>query len=234
MKPNQHKPPPESVKSDGRPAQRQGSQPLPARAPQPRSLRFTPYSWAKLLWFRDHDGCGSPTEIGGFGLTDPKDPLLVQDILVVRQTVTVASVKFDDLSVADLFESQIDQGRRPEHFARIWLHTHPGDSPQPSGVDEETFRRVFGTCDWAIMAIVARGGQSYARLRFNAGPGGDLRLPMQVDFDAPFPASDAESWREEYQRNISLPAQSTSYSDLADDLWPDQWAGLDETCYAQF
>lgn len=193
------------------------------------SLRFTPYAWAKLLWFRDHDGCGEQTEIGGFGRTNPHDPLLVEDILIVRQTVTAVSVKFDDLAVADLFESQIDQGRRPEQFARIWLHTHPGDSPRPSAVDEQTFQRVFGSCDWAVMAIVARGGQGYARLCFNVGPGGELLLPIQVDFGQPFPGSDPAAWQEEYQRHITVPeAVSASWPDWAEGLEPADWPGMYE------
>ena len=62
-------------------------------------------------------------------------------------------------------------GLPPERFARIWVHTHPGKSPHPSITDEETFQRCFGNSDWAVMFILARGGQSYARLRLNAGPG---------------------------------------------------------------
>ena len=63
--------------------------------------------------------------------------------------------------------------------------------------DEETFARVFGRSDWAVMFILARGGQSYARLRFNVGPGGSLMLPVEVDYRRPFPASDQAAWSEE-------------------------------------
>ena len=83
--------------------------------------------------------------------------------------------RFD--SVADFFDRQIDLGRRPEQFARIWVHTHPGKSPEPSGTDEATFARVFGRSEWAFMFILARGGQAYARLRYNVGPGADVKLP---------------------------------------------------------
>ena len=41
------------------------------------------------------------------------------------------------------------------------------------------------------MFILARGGQSYARLRFNTGPGGDITIPVSVDYDRPFAASDS-------------------------------------------
>ena len=52
----------------------------------------------------------------------------------------------------------------------------------PSSTDEQTFARAFGDCDWAVMAIIARGGASYARLRFAAGPGGSVLLPVVVDW----------------------------------------------------
>ena len=79
------------------------------------------------------------TEIGGFGVTSNSDPLYVEDFCTVKQKVSIVSVSFDDLAVADFFEDQVDAGRKPEQFGRIWLHTHPGNSPTPSLVDEDTF-----------------------------------------------------------------------------------------------
>ncbi len=112
---------------------------------------------------------------------------------------------FEDESVADFFDSQVDRGLKPEQFARIWVHTHPGDSPQPSMTDEDTFARVFGRSDWALMFILARGGQTYARLRFNVGPGGELEIPVDVDFDQPFGGSDHAAWEQEYVANVQAP-----------------------------
>ena len=51
--------------------------------------------------------------------------------------------------------------------------------------DEETFDRVFGRSDWALMFILAREGQSYARLRFNIGPRSELEIPVSVDYARP-------------------------------------------------
>jgi proteasome lid subunit RPN8/RPN11 len=175
-------------------------------------LRFTPYAWAKLHYFC-HAG---DTEIGGFGLTDATDSLLVLDFLTVRQQVTSVSVEFDDEAVAQLFDDQIDAGRRPQQFARIWCHTHPGDSPHPSGVDEETFDRVFRGCDWSVMFILACGGPTYARLRFNTGPGGDLEIPVAVDYRAMFPASAHEAWQQAYTAHIQLAMRASAF-----DLYPD-------------
>lgn len=162
-------------------------------------MRLTPYAWAKLLFLRDL----GRTEVGGFGLTPAGDLLLVEDFCLVPQCCTEVTVGFADEGVADFFEEQVEAGRRPEQFARIWVHTHPGNSAQPSGTDEETFERCFGSADWALMFILAQGGQTYARLRFAAGPQGQFEIPVEVDFQHPFPASDFASWEAEYTRCVA-------------------------------
>src|ERR1019366_2539955 len=98
------------------------------------------------------------------------------------QHTTEVSVEFEDTAVADHFDGCFDRGIGPARCGRIWIHTPPGSSPFPSSTDEQTFQRAFGTCDWAVMAIIARGGASYARLRFSAGPGGSVILPVVVDW----------------------------------------------------
>lgn len=163
-----------------------------------RVLRFSPYAWAKLLFLRDV----GPTEVGGFGICSSDDLLLVEDVELVEQDCTAVSVEFDDDSVADFFDRQVDAGRRPEQFARVWLHTHPGSSPAPSVVDEETFERCFGGVDWAIMFILAEGGNHYARARFNVGPGCDRRLRCRQQYDAVFPGSDPNAWLAEYEASV--------------------------------
>jgi len=128
-------------------------------------LRSKPDVWAKLHYFC-HRG---QTEIGGFGVTSAEDLLQVEEFVTVKQKASMASVNFDDESVADYFDEQIDKGRKPEQFGRLWLHTHPGCDPTLSSVDEETFARVFGKCEWAVMCVLDRGGKTFARLRFNTG-----------------------------------------------------------------
>jgi len=172
--------------------------PLIRLPPAKPTLRFSPSAWAKLLYLRDR----GPTEIGGFGITVPGDPLFVTEIHLVQQLCSPVTVAFIDAAVADFFDEQVDLGRRPEEFSRIWLHTHPGGSAQPSRTDEETFLRCFGRTDWAVMFILARGGETYSRLRFNVGPGGSLVVQAQVEFTAPFEGSDQETWEAEYQRSV--------------------------------
>ena len=163
-----------------------------------RSLRFSPTAWAKLLFLRDY----GETEVGGFGIAPSDDLLFVEDIQLVRQVCSWTHVAFDDESIADFFDREVDANRRPEQFARIWVHTHPGDCPRPSITDEETFQRAFGRADWALMFILARDGQSYTRLRFNVGPRAEIELPVSIDYSRSFRASQPDAWEVEYLTNI--------------------------------
>jgi proteasome lid subunit RPN8/RPN11 len=180
--------------------QKSSSQAENKKAKQPKrfALRFSPTAWAKLLYFRDKTN----NEVGGFGITHPEDLLCVTEFLTVKQQVTAVSVKFDDEAVADFFDSQVDLGGKPEQFARIWLHSHPGDSPEPSVVDEETFQRVFGGCQWAVMFIVAQDNKTYTKLSFNVGPCGQVLVPAEVDYSLDFGPSNQKAWDTEYKTNI--------------------------------
>jgi proteasome lid subunit RPN8/RPN11 len=214
-----------------------GSQPK-TRPPTPKArrttqsserptLRFTPTAWAKLAFLRD----AGPTEIGGFGISTRDDLLLVEDVQLVAQSCDWASVAFEDAAVAEFFDAQVDAGRQPATFARVWVHTHPGNSPQPSLTDEETFARAFGDCDWAVMFILARGGSSYARLHFGVGPRGALEIPVVVDYSGEFPASGWAAWLAEYEAcvtNVAHDIRSDPFvSSLREerepgrDLWPE-------------
>jgi len=168
-----------------------------------RRLTLSPPAWLKWQYLC-HAG---PTEAAAFGLSAEDDPLYLDDLLVVKQRVTAVTAAFDDAAVADLFDDLTDAGFAPARFARVWLHTHPGCSPEPSRTDEATFARAFGRCDWAVMAVLSRSGRTYARLHFAAGPGGSVELPVAVDWAAwPLVATDpgrplsavAAEWRREY------------------------------------
>ena len=52
------------------------------------------------------------------------------------------------------------------------------------------------------MFILAKGGQTYSRLRFNVGPGGEQVLKTEVDFSCIFAGSDEAAWTQEYEANI--------------------------------
>lgn len=153
------------------------------------------------------------TEVGGFGISNQDDLLLIEDIVMIDQVCTPVTVEFDDASVADFFDDQVDAGRSPEQFARIWIHTHPGSCPAPSSTDEETFHRCFGSADWAVMFILAQHGATYGRLRFNTGPGVNARLRPTIDYSVPFAAADHELWQTEYSSTVTVHDPFTIHRD---------------------
>tara|TARA_R110001599_G_scaffold118302_1_gene287450 strand:+ start:198 stop:923 length:726 start_codon:yes stop_codon:yes gene_type:complete len=197
--------------------------PTPQQQTRLPQLRFSPTAWAKLLYLRDY----GDTEVGGFGITSEDDLLLVQDLQLVEQTCSLAHVAFDDEAVANFFDDQVDAGLRPEQFGRIWIHTHPGDCPLPSQTDEATFERVFGRSDWAVMFILARTGQTYARLKFNVGPSAEFEIPVKRDYSQIFAGCDPERWEDEYLSRVH-PQQNrrlfpSAIDRTADFDWEEDW-----------
>ena len=162
------------------------------------TLRFTPYAWSKLLFLRDL----GQTEVGGFGISSEYDLFLIEDVWLIQQNCTAITVAFEDEAVADYFDDQIDQGRQPEHCGRCWIHTHPGNSAEPSCTDEETFARVFDSATWSVMFILAKGGETYARLKFGCGPAAELLVPVAIAWDVPFAGSDHDAWDQEYEHCV--------------------------------
>ena len=79
---------------------------MPDTARSSSILRLSPTAWAKLLYL-----C-VPGRHGGRRLrhSAADDLLLVEDIQLVRQACSGASVAFDDESVADFFDRQVDPG----------------------------------------------------------------------------------------------------------------------------
>jgi hypothetical protein len=48
-------------------------------------------------------------------------------------------------------------------------------------IDEETFERVFGNCQRAVLFVLAQDNKTYARLSFNVGTGGQVLIPTEID-----------------------------------------------------
>lgn len=162
-------------------------------------LRFTAYSYAKLIYWRDL----GQTEIGCYGLTETDDPLLITDLRMIKQTCSSVSVDFDKEDSIKFVEEMTDKGIPLWQTQRIFIHTHPGDSPSPSGADEENFRDNFSIANCSIFYILAKGGKDYTRMRFNVPPGIDVDIRTQIDYSLPFKASDHEAWKKEYDDKVT-------------------------------
>jgi hypothetical protein len=91
------------------------------------------------------------------------------------------------------------------------------------------------------MFILARGGQTYARLRFSVGPGGEIELPVSVDYSHPFTASDWGAWQQQYDESVHVlqPPPLTGRLDAWQeeswhDRWPENLPMMDEPLEAPF
>lgn len=197
---------------------------------RPLALSLRPLAFLKLLYFCQ----AASTEIGGFGISSEHDLLTLDDIVLIRQRASLVSVVFDDAAVADHFDMMAETGIAPNRCGRVWIHTHPADSASPSLTDEQTFASSFGHCDFSVMAILARGGQSYARLQFSAGPGGQMLLPMQMRWtDLPrflqehrnhLPGM-IQSWQDQLE-NCVIAEPGTIHRQGDDRDWPEDWQQL--------
>lgn len=184
----------------------------PIQRPSYAAVRFTAYSWAKFNYLRDLDDA----EVSCFGITDEDDTLLVRDLWVPKQSVSVATVDIDDEGFAEAVE-RMGRNAPPHTFTRIWLHTHPGDSAMPSSTDRKTQTTTFSTMDWHVMGILAQGGQTHAEMSW-WGPHGKSRLtsiiPFEIDWHEPFPAADPDHWSAEYAENVTRSKSAIGFN------WP--------------
>ena len=162
-------------------------------------LRFTPYAYAKILFMRD----AGDTEIGGYGISGTDDPMLVTDFCLVKQKCTSISVDLDEEDSINFVERMMDNGIAPWQCQRIWIHTHPGNCPNPSGADEDNFDTNFSLPDCAIFYILANEGKEYVRMRFNVSPGIDVDIRSEVDYSFPFESSNQPEWKKEYEEKVT-------------------------------
>lgn len=166
-------------------------------------LRFSPYAWAKLQFL-----CHSiPTEVGAMGITAAGDPLLVMDMYLPKQVVNEASNKFDDDDLDDMMFALSEQGHNPINVSRVWIHTHPGNSAAPSSTDWNTFEATFSKYNWAIMFILAEGGETSCWYNSKGDP--EKRLPgfsgfidVDVDWHLSFEGSDVNKWKAEIEEKV--------------------------------
>lgn len=177
--------------------------------------RFSPYAFQKVIYMRDKGG----TEVSGFCITDSHAKDLVVDFQLVKQTCTSVTTDMDKDGLSDFIETMADQDISPGECMRVWLHTHPGSSPSPSGTDEKTFEGLMEKYPYIVMLIIAKGGAQFGRIGFTQGCGGYADVDWEVDWTIPGEAVDFDEWDAEYEafvheeaaRVYSSPSPKTAY-----------------------
>jgi len=178
--------------------------PVPKLVRQGRKLIFDPKVWSKLVYMRDR----GPTEISGFGVSDPNYPLHVIDFKLVPQKSISIFTEFEDRGLANYLEDMCAAGIEPARCMRIWIHTHPGMSPTPSSHDEETFERVNAESTWGVMCIVSDNSE-YARgiVNSESGMSAKCELKTAILLDGVYAGvteDDYRAWEDEYMQMVKF------------------------------
>lgn len=131
--------------------------------------------------------------------------LLIEDVIMIKQVNSAASVEFDAGAVADYMDQLVQEDKSFEDYLRVWVHTHPSDSTTPSSMDETTFHETFGTFPWAAMLIMGKNGSWYGRTRtklpISGGPSLIQETPVKYLWTDPdkWEAMDPAAWDTEYE-----------------------------------
>lgn len=176
---------------------------------QRNALVFTPLAWLKMQ-FLCH---AAPTEVSAFAvLDDEPHEVRIVDLLVPKQECSYATTDPDMADMEDLWDG-LGDGVQPWQYSSVWCHTHPHISANPSMTDEGTFEKMLGP--WAVMFILSKMGETYARLKATpnggqCGPVVTQTLPVEVDWSEwPADAQDARlpelfaSWAEEVKVKVT-------------------------------
>lgn len=151
------------------------------------------------------------------GVLAKVDTFKIQDIVLVKQSVSTVSVDLDMIWWADkqveLFERQ---GIEPWQTS-CWLHTHPAGVKKPSATDEQTMNNSFGSWDFAVMIILTKDDCFYGRVDFNHEFTNGLKqrfrmeCPIEVDWTDlagdPVTPELMAAWEREFTELVSCQTQ---------------------------
>ncbi len=157
-------------------------------------LRFSPIAWQKIIIGMEY----SKNEIGFWGITDKNDGLWVCDVYVPEQEVSSATTDFKDGACLKYLTTYAKQGYAPYQLGRVWIHTHPGNSTEPSGKDRHTFKTLIGQSAIGCMVIFGQNhtAQAWLLLTNPEQLQGqfELKIPVEIDWHCSYAGFNYESY----------------------------------------
>jgi len=126
-------------------------------------------------------------EVGGMIEFSPdmSKGLIVKDIYFPKQSISGATVQFDDEAMAEYAEHMvIDRKLDPILWRTGWWHHHPFQSSVPSGVDWSTTNEKFGPklCPHFSVMLITSKKDTSCNLRLTTGPL-SINTELEVDWD---------------------------------------------------
>jgi hypothetical protein len=159
--------------------------------PKMPTLYITQFAWMKI-------GCALrhvDTEIAWWGITHPDNPMYVQDIIIPHQCASSADVEFDQEQMAQHLFELMDLDIPPRLGAHIHGHSHPGNSAEPSGTDDDMFYKEMAhdKYEWIVSLIVAQDLSHTCRGRIPLSTGHQLTGDVPVVI-VPQKPEDTPAW----------------------------------------
>jgi proteasome lid subunit RPN8/RPN11 len=174
--------------------------------------------WARIMYFaKEADG-----EISGMGITPKENRWHIEEFVLPKQECTAAHTEFDGTELAKLMDEYIVKGYEPWQTQRVWIHTHPGFSAEPSGPDWANFDANYvrdRDDSWGTMIVVNQKGEVSVNVWFGmlgAVMKGEL---VVVDREVEI---HGEEWKKELDEKVTKPkslvSSTTKYVTGADEL----------------
>jgi len=164
------------------------------------SLRFSPNAWAKIDYLRRI----SRANLVLYGISPPSDPLLVTDVVLLKQRCNEASVYLDDHAVEQFVRSQLGAGRRPIEFCRLRIHTCCSPMSTMANSPHEAVERFAGKQGWTVTCTHFANGTHSAVFELSDGYCLSLPVPTAIECNSPFPGSEFSAWKQEYGALVTI------------------------------
>lgn len=154
----------------------------------------------------------TPLEVSAYGFSRGTksfaDLLYIEDLIILRQECSTCFTNIDSDAILEYYDKLADKDIPLQQGTRVWFHTHPQMSAQPSSTDTDTFAETFDNPDWSIMAILSQTNDMTARLKLTTEFAAlEEDIDIKIDWssykrDLPKVAQFAAEWEEDIKTKV--------------------------------
>ena len=158
--------------------------------------------WSKLLYFVER----ARGEVGGFGFADKDDDgnIVIDKILLTKQTATAAHVDHDDEGLNEFALKHADNIER----IRLQWHSHGDLGAFFSTTDDDNIDGLMKSgIPWLASIVITKKLETEARVDINEPfrvSVADVEIEIENEGIEPEP-----DWKEEYDENVTEPKETT-------------------------
>lgn len=184
--------------------------PVPKYVPKPTRHQLVLSVYAYYKW--KYMCYSTPLEVSAYGFARGdqsfQDLLYIEDLVILDQECSTAYTTMDADAILEYYDKLADRDIPLQRGTRVWFHTHPVMSAEPSSTDTDTFAESFDGPDWSVMAIISQTDDMSARLKITTPLAAiEEDINIKVDWssysrDLKRMAMEMESWEEEIKTRV--------------------------------